>query len=75
MDKRISQQLETMKVSMKFRTDEQEEEIRKLKDELKVFKDKNIELQEKLYKIEKSKQLEKALTEEKENLKREKEEL
>lgn len=32
IDKRISQQLETMKVSMKFRNDEQEDEIKKLRD-------------------------------------------
>lgn len=55
---------------MKLRNDEQEDEIRKLRDELKTFKDKNVELQEKLFKIEKTKQTEKSLIEEKESLKR-----
>jgi len=31
MDRRITQQLETMKFSMKSRTDEQEEEMKKLR--------------------------------------------
>jgi predicted nucleic acid-binding Zn-ribbon protein len=64
-----------MKVSMRFKNDEQEEEIKKLREEVKTFKERNLELQEKLSKLEKGRNMEKGLMEERENLRREKEEM
>jgi hypothetical protein len=46
-----------------------------LREEVKTFKERNLELQEKLSKLEKGRNMEKGLMEERENLRREKEEM
>ena len=74
-DKRLNNQIEVMKENMKARSEEQEETIKRLKEDQKGYKDKISVLEDKLAKAEKIRGVEKNLGEENENLKKQKEAL